>query len=72
MSFGHWVGDRERMGDRAVADLQGDYDRLLGRYNALVIAGDRLADRAGAAVAEGHGTTLAALGRALKDWRSIR
>lgn len=36
------------LSDEAVTQLQADYDRLLARHDALLVAGDRLGDAAGA------------------------
>lgn len=69
------------LSDDAVTQLQRDYDRLLDKHNALLAAGDRLGDAAGAVLSYRASTGAfpgpvsqlwSNLQQGLKDWRSAR
>lgn len=58
--------------EQAVTQLQADYDARLARLDALLRAGDTLADEAGRMAAEDPFRDRSRLVRAVKDWYSVR
>lgn len=60
------------LGEQAVDQLQADYDRRLARLDAMLRAGDVLADEAGRMAADDPFRDRARLTRAVKDWYSVR